>query len=124
MSPKSLLIILFSGILLAMIVCTGYATTQQSLLQWEGLTRGPDRYWTIATLCDAYFGFLTFYVWVLYKEPRWPSRILWFFAIMAFGNMAMAAYVLLQLTRMRPDESASTILTARNGRASNPPSPR
>jgi isoprenylcysteine carboxyl methyltransferase (ICMT) family protein YpbQ len=115
MAAKTPLKILFAAILVTMIVCTGYATSQQSVLQWGGLTTGPDRYWTIATLFDAYFGFLTFYVWVLYKERGWLSKVLWFIAIMALGNMAMASYVLWQLARLRPDQPASAILAARNG---------
>jgi hypothetical protein len=112
---KTPLKILFSCILLVMIVCTGYASTRQSVFDWGGLTTGLDRYWTIATLFDAYFGFLTFYVWVAYKECRWLPKLLWFIAIMAFGNMAMASYVLLQLVRLRADQPASAILAARNG---------
>jgi hypothetical protein len=115
MAAKTPLKILFAAILVTMIVCTGYATSQQSVLQWGGLTSGPDRYWTIATLFDAYFGFLTFYVWVAYKERGWLPKLLWFIAIMALGNMAMACYVLLQLVRLRPDQPASAILAARNG---------
>jgi hypothetical protein len=63
---------------------------------------------------DAYCGFLTFYVWVLFKEARWLPRIGWFIAIMLLGNMAMSAYVLLQLLRLRPDQPASAVLTATN----------
>lgn len=115
MDAKTPLKILFALIIVSMVIVTGYASLQQSMFAWTGLTRGPDRYWTIATMCDAYFGFLTFYVWVLYKEPRWLPRILWFVAIMAFGNMAMAGYVLLQLSRLRRDQPASHVLVARNG---------
>jgi isoprenylcysteine carboxyl methyltransferase (ICMT) family protein YpbQ len=114
MTSKTALKSLFILILLSMIVCTGFASSQQSVFAWGGLTTGPDRYWTIATLCDAYFGFLTFYVWVAYKETRWLPRVVWFLAIMALGNMAMATYVLLQLMRLRADQPASAILTARN----------
>ena len=96
-----------------MIVVTVWATRHQAVQDWRGLTTGPDRFWTVATLMDAYFGFLTFYVWVFYKEVRWLPRIAWFVGIMLFGNMAMAAYVLLQLFRLRPDDAVSTILTAR-----------
>jgi len=63
------------------------ASGRQPVLQWGGLTSGPDRYWTIATLMDAYFGFLTFYVWVFFKEVRALPRIAWFIAIMLLGNM-------------------------------------
>jgi hypothetical protein len=114
MSSKTALKILFSCILLSLLAYTAWASSRQSVLHWGGLTSGPDRYWTTATLMDAYFGFLTFYVWVYYKESRWLPRIAWFIAIMLAGNMAMSAYVLRQLFRLRPEQPASEILSARN----------
>jgi hypothetical protein len=105
--------ILFSCILLSLLACSVWASAHQGVFAWGGL-KGPDRYWTIATLMDAYFGFLTFYVWVFYKETRSLPRLLWFAAIMLLGNMAMSAYVLLQLRRLRPRDAASSILVARN----------
>jgi Protein of unknown function (DUF1475) len=114
MSTRTTLKILFSCVLLSLLIYTGWASTQQPVLQWGGLTQGPDRYWTIATLMDAYFGFLTFYVWVFFKEPRRLARIAWFLAIMLLGNMAMSAYILLQLWRLRPDQDVWSILSARN----------
>jgi hypothetical protein len=54
-------------------------------------------------------------VWVLWKETRALPRVLWFVAIMALGNIAMSAYVLRQLARLRPDESMGVLLAARNG---------
>jgi hypothetical protein len=119
MPTKTSLKILFSCIFSTLLGYTIWAGTKQPVLQWGGLTSGPDRYWTIATFMDAYFGFLTFYVWVLYKEVRWLPRLAWFIAIMLLGNMAMSAYVLLQLVRLKPDESASRILIVRN----QPPPP-
>lgn len=116
MIDKTLLKLLFSGILLAMMAVTGWASLHQAVQHWGGLTTGPDRYWTIATLMDAYCGFLTFYAWVFYKERRWLPRTAWFLAIMALGNMAMAAYALLQLMRLGPHQEASLMLTARNPR--------
>jgi hypothetical protein len=113
MSSKAFLRILFGGIFLALLAFTGWASTQQPVFEWGGLVRGPDRYWTIATLMDAYFGFTTFYVWVFYKERGWLARGLWFVAIMALGNMAMASYVLLQLARLEAGQPASDILLAR-----------
>lgn len=115
MPTKTTLKVLFAGILTSMIVCTGFASWRQSMFEWGGLTTGPDRYWTIATLLDAYCGFLTFYLWVYYKERRWPARAAWFIAIMTLGNMGMATYALIQLARLRDGEPASAILTARNG---------
>jgi hypothetical protein len=114
MSTKTTLKILFSCILLTLLIYTAWASGRQPVLQWGGLTSGPDRYWTIATLMDAYFGFLTFYVWVFFKEVRLLPRIAWFIAIMLLGNMAMSAYVLVQLLRLRPDQDARAILSTRN----------
>lgn len=56
--------------------------------------------WFIATLFDAYFGFLWFWLWVAYKETSWIARGLWLVLILLLGNMAMAAYMLLTLARL------------------------
>jgi hypothetical protein len=114
MTKKNPLIALFCCIFIAMLLVTGWASVHQPVLRWGGLTDGPDRYWTLATLMDAYCGFLTFYVWVLYKEARWLPRIGWFIGIMLLGNMAMSAYFLLQLLRLPRDQDVSAILTARH----------
>ena len=66
--------------------------------------------WTIATLLDAYFGFLWFYAWIAYKEPRWAARIGWLAAVLLTGNMAMAVYMLLQLRRLPADARAEDLL--------------
>ncbi len=113
MPSKITLQILFGCIFLALLGMTAWASVHQSVLDWSALSLGPDRYWTRATLVDAYGGFLTFYVWVFYKERSWLKRVLWFIAIMALGNMAMSAYVLLQLRRLGPAQEANAILIAR-----------
>jgi hypothetical protein len=114
MQTKTKLKMLFACILLALLVCTVWAGFEQPVWQWSGLTAGRDRYWTIATLLDAYFGFLTFYVWVFYKETRWSRRVPWFVAIMLLGNMAMSLYVLLQLAQLQQGQPPADILRARN----------
>ena len=88
---KTVLQCLFGFILLSLLAFTTFASLQQSVLDWQGLVRRPDNWWTIATLIDAYYGFIT------------------------FGNMAMAAYVLRELSRLAPGEPASAILTKRRG---------
>jgi hypothetical protein len=40
--------------------------------------------------------------------------VLWFVAIMLLGNMAMSAYVLRQLARLKHDDSMALLLSARN----------
>lgn len=111
---KPLLIVLFGFIFVSLFLFTGYASFRQPVWAWTGLTRAPDNWWTAATLLDAYYGFLTFFVWVLYKERRLVPRIGWFIGIMLLGNMAMSAYVLRQLWKLRPDEGFGQLLGSRN----------
>jgi hypothetical protein len=112
MNIRALLQILFAAILLSLLVYTLWASTQQPVWQWKGLVRGPDRFWNAATFIDAYYGFVTFFVWVCFKERGWVARVVWFVAIMAMGNMAMASYVLWQLQKLPAGAPASDILTA------------
>jgi hypothetical protein len=101
---------LFGFMLLSLLAFTLWSSSQQAVWDWQGLTQGNDRWWTMATLTDAYYGFITFYVWVWFKESRTLARAGWFIAIMSLGTMAMSAYVLLQLARLRPHEPVSSIL--------------
>ena len=114
MNTRALLQILFAAIALSLLAYTSWASMQQPVWAWQGWKQEPDRWWTIATLIDAYYGFLTFFVWVCFKERGWLSKVLWFVAIMALGNMAMASYVLWQLRKLPPGAPASDILMARS----------
>jgi hypothetical protein len=105
---------LFGFILVSLTAYNLWVSTRQSVLDWGGLTTPPDNLWTIATFIDAYYGFITFFVWVLWKETRALPRILWFVAIMALGNIAMSAYVLRQLARLESGDSAGVLLATRN----------
>lgn len=66
--------------------------------------------WFVATLCDAYFGFLTFFGWVAYRETGWAARLLWLVAILLLGNIAMAAYASAAVWRVPATAPASAIL--------------
>ena len=96
---KPFLIALCLLVIVCMTVITVIASLERSVLK-GGAGLWPDP-WFIATLMDAYFAFLTFYVWVAYRETSWVARGGWFVAIMLLGNFAMSAYLLLQLTRMK-----------------------
>ena len=113
MSSRFALKLLFGGILALMLVVTTTASLKQPLWEWTGLVTEPDRWWTYATLADAYFGFLTFYAWVFYKEAAWTARAGWFVAIMLLGNIAMAVYVLRELARLRPGDNPESLLLRR-----------
>ncbi len=114
MPARIVLKLLFGLVLLSMIGVTSWAASQQPVWEWAGLTRPPDNAWTIATLFDAYYGFITFYVWVAYKETRWLPRVLWLIAILLLGNMAMSAYVLWQLRKLPAQAPMASLLTTRN----------
>jgi hypothetical protein len=104
-----------TSIFVAIIAVMLWATIRASLDR-DVITATTDLIkdpWVVAALCDAYFGFLTFYLWVFYKEPRPLARIAWFVAIMLLGNFAMAAYVLRELARLQPGEPAHAILLRR-----------
>ena len=108
---KRLLMAMFGAIFVWMVVMTVRTSMQQSIL-----TVGPAfsaNPWAVATLWDAYFGFLTFYVWVFWRERNFGSRFLWFVLIMCLGNIAMSGYMLIQLARLKPDDSMETLLRRR-----------
>jgi hypothetical protein len=109
---KTFLKLLFGGIFVFMVVMTvrtGLAVSLRSA--WPSYAANP---WAMATLYDAYFGFVTFYAWVFYKERSAWARAMWFLLIMGLGNIAMSFYVLIQLFRLRPDEPAAKILRRRS----------
>lgn len=87
---------LFGVVIVSMVAVTGWAGSRQSLSDFahSATFREP---WVIATLFDAYWAFIAFYVWVAWKECSLAARLLWFVAIILLGNMAMAAYMLAQL---------------------------
>ena len=58
---------------------------------------------------DAYFGFITFFCWLAWRERSLGIKIVWFVLIMALGNIAMSLYVLIQLFGLRADEPASAL---------------
>lgn len=69
--------------------------------------------WFQVTLFDAYFAFLTFYVWVAWKEQSAGARVLWFIAVILWGNFAMATYMLVELFRVRADVALGEVFTTR-----------
>ena len=70
--------------------------------------------WFIATLFDAYWAFIAFYVWVAWKEQSAAARIGWFVAIIALGNIAMAVYMLRELFAVPADGPLDPVFTRRN----------
>jgi hypothetical protein len=102
--------ILFSIIFVWMIVMTVQTSLKVSI--WDAWPSYKANPWAIATLWDAYFGFLTFFVWVCFKQSGILARILWFVLIMSLGNIAMSFYVLLQLHKLKPGQPVSDLMVS------------
>ena len=106
---KLLLKLLFLAIFTYMVTMTltiqGYKSITLAGGEFDWV-RSP---WAIATLFDAYFGFIAFWVWVCFKERSVAGRALWFVLIMTLGNIAISGYMLIQLFRLKKDEPVANI---------------
>ena len=49
--------------------------------------------WGQMSLVDLYVGFVLVYAWIYYREPSWIARLVWFVAMMVFGNLTFAVYL-------------------------------
>ncbi len=104
--------LLFIVVIASMLAVTTWASLHTPLLS---LPRDVWTHpWFIATLIDAYWAFITFYVWVAWKEQSAVARLLWLPAILALGNLAMAAYMLAQLFQVSANSPLAPVFTQRN----------
>ena len=108
--------VFFLVVFATMLAVTGWASAHVALWSIPASVSGHP--WFVATLCDAYWGFLTFYLWIVYREPVWAVRGLWLVAVLLLGNMAMAAYALTVLFRVPVDAAPEAILL--RGRPTSP----
>ncbi len=102
---------LFAAVLASMLAVTSWASFRCPLfaVPREVFTHP----WFIATMFDAYWGFMTFYVWVCYKQTSRLARGAWFVAILLLGNIAMSAYCLSELFALPKDGRLADLLTLR-----------
>ncbi len=107
--------VLFLLVIASMLAVTSWASLHQSLGAFvrSATFREP---WVIATLFDAYWAFIAFYVWVAWKEQSLAARVLWFVAIIALGNIAMAAFMLREFFAVSASDTTAltTVFTRRN----------
>ncbi|HJV91036.1 MAG TPA: DUF1475 family protein [Holophagaceae bacterium] len=96
----------------AMVAVTTWASLESNVA--AGFARVAADRWGLATLFDAYFGFLWFWLWVLWKERGWVRRWLWLVLLLALGNLAIAAFVTLQAWKWRETEGFESLLAARH----------
>ena len=102
----------FAFVVIAMLCVTSWASSVVAL--WNTPREVATHPWFIATLFDTYFAFLTFWLWLAWKERTWLPRVAWLIAILLLGNIAMAAYLLLQLFRLPRTASLDQLLARRN----------
>jgi len=103
----------FAGLLGASIWATGHQSIVVAINDLMANPAGGNNPWLVATLFDAYFGFLWFWLWVAYKESGWLARVVWLVLIMLAGNMAMAIYMLIQLWRLPAGAGVEQLLLRR-----------
>jgi hypothetical protein len=90
-----------------MVVMTIRTSLKTSL--WSAMPAFAASPWSMATLYDAYFGFITFFCWLAWRERSIAPKIVWFVLIMVLGNIAMSAYVLIQLFTLKKDQGVGAL---------------
>jgi hypothetical protein len=128
MKTRPALIAYFVLVLAAMTWVSWYASTAPtitSLAQYaavtgkeginvlDGFVTVCSEPWGLATMFDAYFGFLAFWLYVAWRERSGMARGLWFVALMLLGNFAIAGYALACLFKAPADASLDTIFFTR-----------
>jgi hypothetical protein len=104
--------IVFMVVLVAMLAVTTWASNIIAL--WKTPMEVLGHPWFVATLYDTYFAFLTFWLWVAYKQRGWGSRIGWLLGILVLGNIAMATYMLIQLFKLPADAKIEELILRRS----------
>ena len=103
--------IAFTFVLVTMLCATSWASYQCAL--WKTPQSLVTHPWFIATLFDCYFGFLTFYIWLAYKETSNVARVAWLIAILLLGNIAMSTYMLITVFRLPTNGTMEQVLSRR-----------
>jgi hypothetical protein len=109
------LIALFAVTALASLIgvsiwATGHVSIVPAIADLVGQPARAFNPWFAATLTDAYFAFLWFWLWIASKERSNGVRLVWLILVLALGNMAMAAYALIQLRKLPPDATLEDFL--------------
>jgi len=114
---KTRMTLLAAAALAALIGVSAWATSKIGIVPaieavWAQPAGGTNP-WFIATLLDAYFGFLWFWAWIAYRETSNAVRGVWLLLILGLGNIAMAAYMLVALRKLPADAPAQALLLRR-----------
>lgn len=111
----SFLKILFGAVLAGMIyvvVSTSYQSNLFELMKtWDSSNVMAP--WFSATLWDFYANVLFIFVWIVYKEQSVVRSLIWFILLTCLGSIATAAYVLIQLFRLKQGEGLEALFGRR-----------
>ena len=88
-------------------------TGKQGLNVLHGYVTVCSEPWGLATMFDAYFGFLAFWLYVAWRERSWTARIAWLVALLLLGNFAIAAYALLCLFAAKEETDLGKVFFTR-----------
>ena len=124
MSSRRLLIAYFVLVLIAMTWVSWYACTAPSISSLPeyagkglnvigGYVTVCSEPWGLATMFDAYFGFLAFWLYVAWREQTIASRLGWLVALMLLGNFAIAAYALICLFKAKGETDLGKVFFTR-----------
>lgn len=103
---------LFAVVFISMAGVTSWASLHTPLSEIPAAVFSHP--WFLASLLDAYWGFVAFFLWVAWKEQPASARGLWFIAIMLLGNLAMSLYVLRELFAIQISAQLPLVVTRRN----------
>ena len=107
------LILIFTAVIVVMLMVTIQGSLDRNVLK-AGAELWPDP-WFRATLADAYFGFLTVFIWIAYRERSLRAKIFWFVALMLLGNFAIATYILIALFTLPAGAPFEQLLLRKEG---------
>ncbi len=59
--------------------------------------------WGKVSLIDVYIGFFLFSAWIIYREEKWATAVLWILSIMILGNFITCLYATIALFKSQDD---------------------
>ncbi|MDO9254401.1 MAG: DUF1475 family protein [Bacteroidales bacterium] len=59
--------------------------------------------WGKVSLIDVYIGFFLFSAWIIYREEKWATAVLWILSIMILGNFITCLYATIALYKSNYD---------------------
>ncbi|MBK7841758.1 MAG: DUF1475 domain-containing protein [Candidatus Obscuribacter sp.] len=107
----TLLKVIYAIVLIVMIAVTAWSGMHENILAIPPVVLNDV--WFKATLFDAYFGFMSFFFWICYREKSLALKVFLFFAIVFLGNIAMAIYALVALFRLKPGDGVEKLFARR-----------